>query len=89
MRILMAGTGGGGEENFKDTVLRAVDLEQYAAALTFDERQRLQAKHGRFARVWGFIPAKKGPSVTAATELTPGDQVWFTTTAMSMTSPRL
>lgn len=73
----MAGTGTGGEDNFKKTVLSPVDLEQYADTLTFTERQLLEAKHGRFARVWGFVPAKKGPSVTAATELKPGDQVWF------------
>jgi hypothetical protein len=77
MRILMAGTGSGGEENFKKTVLTPVDLEKHADVLTFTERQLLAAKHGRFARVWGFVPAKKGPSVTASTELKPGDQVWF------------
>jgi hypothetical protein len=77
MRILMAGTGSGGEENFKKTILSPVDLEKYTDTLTFTQRQLLEAKHGRFARVWGFVPAKKGPSVTAATELKPGDQVWF------------
>jgi len=76
MRILMVGTGSGGEENFARTVLKPVDLGQYTDALTFTQRQLLEAKHGRFARVWGFA-AKNGSSATAAAELEPGDQVWF------------
>jgi hypothetical protein len=71
MRILMAGTGSGGEENFLNTVLAPVDLEHYASSLTAEQRQLLHAEHGRFARMWG-IP--KGDEV-AGLEL--GDQVWF------------
>lgn len=72
MRILMCGTGGAGEKNFGLTVARPVDLEQYASTLTFTQRQLLEAKHGRFARVWS-IP--KNRHITS--ELKPGDQVWF------------
>jgi hypothetical protein len=77
MRILMAGTGSGGEVNFKRTVLAPVSLEHFADVLTFTQRQLLEAKHGKYARVWGLVPAKKGPSVSAAAELRPGHQVWF------------
>ncbi len=76
MRILMAGTGSGGGKNFEQTVRNPVNLEQYADNLTVSERQRLKAKHGRSARVWGF-EAKSGASVIAAAELKPGDQAWF------------
>jgi predicted RNA-binding protein with PUA-like domain len=72
MRILMCGTGGAGEQNFEQTVRNPVDLEQYAGTLTFTQRQLLEARHGRFARVWG-IPAHKH----ITDELKPGDQVWF------------
>ncbi len=72
MRILMCGTGSGGKKNFEQTVRNLVDLEQYADTLTFTQRQLLEAKHGRFARVWG-IPAHKH----ITDELKPGDQVWF------------
>jgi hypothetical protein len=71
VRILMAGTGSGGEENFLNTVLAPVDLEQYASSLTVEQRQLLQAEHGRFARVWGIA---KGDEVAG---LGPGDQAWF------------
>ena len=54
MRILMCGTGGAGKTNFEQTVRNLVDLEQYADTLTFTQRQLLEAKHGRFARVWGI-----------------------------------
>ena len=77
MRILMAGTGSGGQQNFEHTVRSPVDLEQYAHFLTPAQRKLLTATHGRYARVWGFIPAKKGPSVSAASELAPGHQAWF------------
>jgi hypothetical protein len=54
MRILMAGTGSGGDRNFEDTVLAQVDLEQYAGSLTADERQFLARFHGQFGSVWAF-----------------------------------
>lgn len=76
MRILMAGTGSGGGENFERTVWNPVNLERYATALTVEQRQRLKQKHGRFARVWSF-EAKRGTAVTAAAELKPGDLAWF------------
>lgn len=66
MRILMAGTGSGGERNFEDTVLAHVDLEQYAGSLTADERQFLARLHGQFASVWG-VPLPKHGGITAAT----------------------
>jgi hypothetical protein len=72
MRILMCGTGGAGQRNFEQTVRNLVDLEQYAGTLTFTQRQLLDAKHGRFARVWG-IPSHRH----ITDELKPGDQVWF------------
>jgi len=72
MRILMCGTGGAGQKNFEQTVRNLVDLDQYAGTLTFTQRQLLEARHGRFARVWG-IPAHKH----ITDELKPGDQVWF------------
>lgn len=72
MRILMCGTGGAGKRNFEQTVRNLVDLEQYADTLTFTQRQLLEAKHGRFARVWG-IPAHKH----ITDELKPRHQVWF------------
>jgi hypothetical protein len=72
MRILMCGTGGAGQKNFEQTVRNRVDLEQYADTLTFTQRQLLEAKHGRYARVWG-IPAHKH----ITDQLKPGDQVWF------------
>jgi hypothetical protein len=72
MRILMCGTGGAGKENFGRTVARPVDLEAYADFLTFTQRQLLEARHGRFARVWS-IPENR--QITS--ELKPGDQVWF------------
>jgi hypothetical protein len=72
MRILMCGTGGAGQKNFEQTVRNLVDLEQYAGTLTFAQRQLLEARHGRFARVWG-IPAHKH----ITDELKPGDHVWF------------
>jgi len=72
MRILMCGTGGAGEKNFEQTVRNRVDLEQYAGTLTFTQRQLLEARHGRFARVWG-IPAHDH----ITNELKPGDHVWF------------
>jgi hypothetical protein len=72
MRILMCGTGGAGQRNFEQTVRNLVDLEQYAGILTFTQRQLLEARHGRFARVWGI------PDHDHIThELKPGDQVWF------------
>jgi hypothetical protein len=74
--ILMADTGSGGGQNFEQTVRNPVGLERYADTLTVSQRQLLKAKHGRYARVWGF-EAKRGPSVTAAAELKPGDQAWF------------
>jgi len=76
MRILMAGTGSGGDRNFEDTVLTQVDLEQYAGSLTADERQFLTRLHGQFASVWG-VPLPKHSGITAATNLQPCDQVWF------------
>jgi hypothetical protein len=72
MRILMCGTGGAGEKNFELTVRHPVDLEAYAGILTFTQRQLLEARHGRFARVWG-IPVHK----QITDELKPGDGVWF------------
>lgn len=77
MRILMAGTGSGGEANFERTVRNPVDLEKYADVLASTERRLLAAAHGRYARVWGFKPAESGPSVSAASELAPGHQAWF------------
>jgi hypothetical protein len=68
----MCGTGGAGQKNFEQTVRNLVDLEQYAGTLTFAQRQLLEARHGRFARVWG-IPAHKH----ITDELKPGDHVWF------------
>jgi hypothetical protein len=76
MRILMAGTGSGGERNFENTVLTPVDLEQYAGSLTADDRQFLTRLHGQFARVWG-VPVPKHSGITAATNLQRCDQVWF------------
>jgi hypothetical protein len=76
MRVLMAGTGSGGDRNFEDTVLTQVDLEQYAGSLTADERQFLTRLHGRFASVWG-VPVPNHSGITAATNLQPCDQVWF------------
>jgi hypothetical protein len=72
MRILMCGTGGAGRKNFEQTVRNLVDLKKYASILTFTERQLLEAKHGRFARVWG-IPAHKH----ITDQLKPGDHAWF------------
>lgn len=72
MRILMCGTGGAGQKNFEQTVRNPVDLQQYAGALTLEQCQLLEAKHGRFARVWG-IPAHK----YITDELKAGDEVWF------------
>lgn len=72
MRILICGTGGAGQQNFEQTVRNPVDLQLYADTLTFTQRQLLEARHGRFARVWG-IPAHKN----ITDELKPGDQVWF------------
>jgi hypothetical protein len=76
MRILMAGTGSGGERNFEQTVLTPVDLKQYAGSLTAAERRHLAGLHGRFARSWG-VPVPKHEGVTAVTNLKPGDQAWF------------
>ena len=76
IRILMAGTGSGGEKNFEQTVLNPVDLQRYAGTLTASQYRELKEKHGRFARVWGF-EAKGGPAVKAADELKPGDLAWF------------
>jgi hypothetical protein len=77
MRILMAGTGstgrsGHGEKNFEQTVRHPVDLEPYRAWLTFTQRQLLDARHGRYARVWGMAAHRH-----ITDELKPGDQVWF------------
>lgn len=72
MRILICGTGGAGQKNFEQTVRNPVDLQQYAGTLTFTQRQLLEARHGRFARVWG-VPENKH----ITDELEPGDQVWF------------
>jgi hypothetical protein len=77
MRILMAGTGttgraGNGTGNFESTVRKPVDLEKYAHVLTFTQRQLLDARHGRYARVWGMNDHKP-----ITDELKPGDQVWF------------
>jgi hypothetical protein len=72
MRILMCGTGGAGEKNFEQTIRNPVDLEEYAGTMTFTQRQLIEARHGRFARVWG-IPDRK----QITDELKPGDQVWF------------
>lgn len=60
MRILMCGTGGAGKKNFEQTVRNSVDLEQYAGTLTFTQRQLLEARHGRFARV-SSIPGMSYP----------------------------
>jgi hypothetical protein len=76
MRILMAGTGSGGERNFGQTVLHPVDLERYAGALTASRYRELREKHGRFARMCGFEP-KRGTAVKAADGLKPGDLAWF------------
>ena len=75
-RILMAGTGSGGERNFEQTVRNPVDLERYTDALTASRYRALKKKHGRFARVWGF-EAKRGTAAKAADELRPGDLAWF------------
>jgi hypothetical protein len=75
-RILMAGTGSGGERNFEQTVRNRVDLERYADALTASQYGELRKKHGRFARVWGF-EAKRGTAAKAADELKRGDLAWF------------
>lgn len=72
MRILMCGTGGAGRKNFEQTVRNLVDLEKYASILTFTERQLLEAKHGRFARVWGIRAHKH-----ITDQLKPDDHVWF------------
>ena len=76
IRILMAGTGSGGEKNFAQTVRNPVNLERYAHALTASQYRDLTQKHGRSARVWGF-DAKGGAAVKAADELKPGDLAWF------------
>src|SRR5215831_50175 len=76
IRILMAGTGSGGDRNFAQTVRNPVDLERYAHALTASQYRELKQMHGQSARVWGF-EAKRGTAVKAADELKPGDLAWF------------
>jgi len=73
MRILMAGIGSGGEENFRLTVMQPVDLERYRCTLTTARWQDLQAKHGRFAEAWGIEPGRARSSVR---DLEPGDIIW-------------
>jgi hypothetical protein len=43
MRILMAGTGSGGEENFERTVRNPVDLDEFSEVLTY---YRAPTSHG-------------------------------------------
>lgn len=76
VRILMAGTGTGGAQNFERTVLAPVDLERHDRALTVGEQQLLARLHGRFARVWG-VPIPQHRGITAVTNLQPCDQAWF------------
>jgi hypothetical protein len=76
MRILMAGTGNGGQRNFEQTVRTPVDLDQHARSLTASQRRLLTSLHGRFASVWG-VPIPRHHGVTSVTDLAPGDQAWF------------